>query len=96
MSVRLTMATQTVVLTLLDHAVDTETEVYGLEICHTAGLKGGVVYPILHRLERAGWLSSRLGAPGDSGGQRRRYYRFTRDGRRQARQRLGINTKDAS
>jgi DNA-binding PadR family transcriptional regulator len=41
-------------------------------------LPEGTVYPALHRLERAGWLTS---AWAEIGGRRRRVYSITRDGR---------------
>lgn len=31
---------------------------YGLEVARQTGLKTGTIYPILHRLERAGWVRS--------------------------------------
>ena len=39
----------------------------------------GMLYPVLHRLERLGYVEARW-ASGDSG-RRRRYYRLTREGR---------------
>ena len=62
-------------------------EHYGLELCHAAGLPSGSVYPILARLETAGWLA---GAWEDidetaAGRRRRRYYRLTGTGLAQAR-----------
>jgi PadR family transcriptional regulator PadR len=44
----------------------------------TFSLPEGTVYPALHRLERAGLLSSGWSA---AGGRRRRVYRLTRRGR---------------
>jgi PadR family transcriptional regulator PadR len=57
-------------------------EHYGLALCRAAGLPRGTVYPILARLEGAGWL---VGAWEDideraEGRRRRRYYRLTGDG----------------
>lgn len=51
---------------------------YGLEICRAANMPSGVVYPILKRLERLGWLDSRWGE--DIPGARRRYYQLTETG----------------
>lgn len=76
----MTLATLQVLATLL---ADPLGEHYGLELCRAAGLPGGTVYPILARLESAGWL---VGAWEDideaaEGRRRRRYYRLTASGR---------------
>ena len=47
-------------------------------------LPEGTVYPVLHRLERAGWLSSTWD---DKAGRRRRVYQLTKMGRRAMRER---------
>jgi DNA-binding PadR family transcriptional regulator len=39
----------------------------------------GMLYPLLHRLERLGYVQARWDAP--EGGRRRRYYSVTPDGR---------------
>ena len=39
----------------------------------------GMLYPVLHRMERDGWIRSRWGS---SGNRRRRYYALTAQGRR--------------
>ena len=39
----------------------------------------GMLYPVLHRLERLGYVSARWGA--SETGRRRKYYRITRQGR---------------
>lgn len=39
----------------------------------------GMLYPVLHRMERDGWIRSRWGT---SGSRRRRYYALTAQGRR--------------
>jgi PadR family transcriptional regulator len=41
----------------------------------------GMLYPVLHRLERQGLLAARWGETGN--GRRRKYYRITREGREQ-------------
>ncbi len=41
----------------------------------------GMLYPVLHRLERQGYVTSQWRAAGN--GRRRKYYRITRDGRAQ-------------
>ncbi len=45
-------------------------------------LPEGTIYPVLHRLERAGLLASDWEV---HGGRRRRVYRLTEDGRRELR-----------
>lgn len=63
-------------------------EHYGLEIAKGTGLPSGSLYPILLRLEQHGWLTSDWEDidPVAEGRRKRRYYRFTSDGLRQARQ----------
>lgn len=90
MPVRMTMATSTVLLTMLDLTRDGG-EPYGNQLALEAGLKSGVVYPILARLESAGWVTSRWDDARVQRGSRRRYYQFTPDGIAHARRRLGIN-----
>jgi DNA-binding PadR family transcriptional regulator len=41
----------------------------------------GMLYPVLHRLERQGLVSAKWGV--SESGRRRRYYRITREGRAQ-------------
>jgi DNA-binding PadR family transcriptional regulator len=61
---------------------DPGTERYGLQLMQETGLPSGTLYPILVRLERAGWVAARwedvdpvaVGRPG------RRYYRLTDEG----------------
>jgi DNA-binding PadR family transcriptional regulator len=61
---------------------------YGLEIAREAGLATGTLYPILARLEAAGWLESEWEDidPVLAGRRARRYYRLTAEGARVARQ----------
>lgn len=58
------------------------TRLYGLEIMRLADIKSGTLYPILERLEEAGWISGEWGD--DSSGPRRRYYTLTGEGAREA------------
>lgn len=53
---------------------------WGLAIIKSSGRPAGSVYPILDRLESAGWLSSRWEDDSSRPGPRRRYYEFTKDG----------------
>lgn len=62
-------------------------ERYGLQVIRLTGVPSGSLYPMLLRLEAAGWLTSRLEEPGPASEGRplRRYYLLTEDGARQAR-----------
>ncbi|MGH8903226.1 MAG: PadR family transcriptional regulator [Egibacteraceae bacterium] len=81
--VRVTAQLQRVVLLFLR---DPSERYYGLEIAREAGLQRGTLYPILARLEAAGWVTSEWEAidPSVEGRRRRRYYQLTDDGLRQA------------
>jgi DNA-binding PadR family transcriptional regulator len=72
---RMTLPTQLVLRVLM---TDPSKELYGLQICGEAGLPSGTIHPILARLERAGWLSSRWEKVDthEEGRPRRRYYRI--------------------
>ncbi|GAB1822347.1 PadR family transcriptional regulator [Herbidospora sp. RD11066] len=84
---RMTLQTQLVLRTLLEHP---DHEMYGLEICHAAGLAPGTIQPILARLEGVGWLESRWEDvdPHEAARPRRRYYGFAPSGADKARQAL--------
>lgn len=79
------MTTQTlaVIAPMLD---DPTRPWYGLELAASAGLKSGTIYPILARLEGAGWLESRWEDvnPSEAGRPRRRLYELTGLGRERA------------
>lgn len=62
-------------------------ELYGLELVKATGFASGTIYPVLARLEDAGWISSRVEDidPVANGRPRRRYYKLTEFGIRQAR-----------
>ncbi|MGW3852598.1 PadR family transcriptional regulator [Streptomyces fagopyri] len=84
-SPRMTLQTQLVLRALLE---DPAGQRYGLELCELAGLPSGTIYPILARLEQAGWLDSTWEDPAvheRAGRPRRRFYRITQDGAEQAR-----------
>ena len=54
---------------------------WGLEICRKLNLKPGTVYPILRRLEAAGWVESSWEVTsGVHKGPRRRFYALTANG----------------
>ena len=69
------MPTQLVLLAFL---ADPVRRMYGLELCAETGLPSGTIYPILARLEKAGWLSYDLEdiEPSELGRPRRRYFRL--------------------
>lgn len=81
----MTWLTLRVLGVLLD---DPASDHYGLDLAKRAGTKIGSVYPILLRLERAGWLTSHKEAidPAGAGRPRRRLYRLTTIGAQAARQ----------
>jgi PadR family transcriptional regulator, regulatory protein PadR len=84
MSPKMTMQTRRVLEELLGGQ-----ELYGLNICDRTGLPGGTVYPILARLEQAGWVESRWEEPEQheaQGRPRRRYYRLSTESAISARQ----------
>lgn len=60
---------------------------YGFDLAQKAAIKPGVLYPILKRLEVAGWAHSAWEeqAPEDMGRPRRRYYTLTEKGTRLGR-----------
>ncbi len=81
---RASLSTQRVLSALLE---DPTSEIYGLELCEQAGLPSGTIYPMLARLEQAGWLASRWEDidPHAAGRRPRRYYRLTGVGVHEAR-----------
>jgi PadR family transcriptional regulator PadR len=75
---RKTKATKSVaeLLSALDNPV------WGLEVCRRLALMPGTVYPILQRMELAGWVTSQWEAPEEkTSGPRRRIYAVTPEGR---------------
>jgi len=80
----MTLQTQVVLKVLLD---DPTRDHYGLEVASAAELKSGTLYPILARLEKAGWITSSWEDIDESaeGRRRRRYYRLTATGESEAR-----------
>lgn len=59
--------------------------IWGLRIVGLTGRPAGSVYPILERLERAGWVESEWEDDPSRSGPRRRLYRLTADGAEAAR-----------
>ncbi|MCU6482712.1 DNA-binding PadR family transcriptional regulator [Arthrobacter silviterrae] len=54
---------------------------WGLLIIKETGRPPGTVYPILDRLESAGWVTSAWESSSERPGPRRRFYALTADGR---------------
>jgi len=81
---RITGPTLKVLAALLSSPRD---ELSGAEIGRAAKLASGTLYPILLRLEGAGWLTSRWEreAPNELGRPRRRFYRVTALGAKKAK-----------
>ena len=73
-------------LDVLEALMGPDDELYGLKIAQNAGRKAGSVYPILARLEEAGWVeSSWEQEERDERGPRRRFYRLSPEGLTAAR-----------
>jgi len=74
----MTTATQKVLEALANAAL--KDEMFGLRICQQAGLGSGTVYPVLDRLERAGWVVGEWEAEQPAGRPKRRRYTMTKVG----------------
>lgn len=99
--IRITRPTLTLLRDLTDHA---EEPAYGHGILARTEIDPGTLYPLLKRLERAGWLTSwpedeeswLAGAPPGRGPRRRRtYYALTPQGRQAALHELAHHTTQA-
>ncbi|QHC57752.1 helix-turn-helix transcriptional regulator [Rathayibacter sp. VKM Ac-2760] len=73
---RMTPATADVLRALLDAAGPT----WGMLVIKATSRPAGSVYPILERLEGAGWVTSAWEADSGRSGPRRRLYELTSDG----------------
>jgi DNA-binding transcriptional regulator PaaX len=69
------------VLDVIAAAALADEEVWGLRICQSSGLGTGTVYPILERLQAAGWIDASWEEGQPSGRPRRRFYALTEAGR---------------
>jgi DNA-binding PadR family transcriptional regulator len=78
---RVGRATVDVLTVLLDAGLPQ----WGLEIIKATGRPSGTIYPLLDRLESAGWVTSAWDEHQDRKGPRRRLYVLTRDGATEAR-----------
>ncbi len=81
---RMTIPVAKVLAALL---ADPEAPRYGLDLMKLTGLPSGTLYPVLHRLQAAGWLVAEWEDvdPVAAGRPARRYYLLTADGVRAAR-----------
>ncbi|MEV0839260.1 PadR family transcriptional regulator [Actinocatenispora sera] len=59
---------------------------WGLELMSVTGRPSGTVYPLLDRLEKAGWVESCWEQDAERRGPRRRLYALTPDGAQAARE----------
>jgi PadR family transcriptional regulator len=78
--IRLTTATLAV-LNVLVACAGCDEPVWGFKICESAGLGPGTVYPVLDRLESAGWITGFWEADPPPNRPRRRLYELTALGR---------------
>ncbi|WP_051893283.1 PadR family transcriptional regulator [Streptomyces erythrochromogenes] len=79
---RITSATLDVMETFLT----SDEDLHGFAVARGAGKPTGSIYPILARMEEAGWLESRWESEHpDPGRPRRRFYKLTPDGLASAR-----------
>lgn len=78
-------------LKVLKHLLDNpRSERSGLDISKGTKVGPGTIYPLLVRLEKAGWLTSRWEDldPREAGRPRRRYYRLSATGQQRSREAL--------
>lgn len=75
---RMTKATAAILEAILG-ASDRQ-PMWGLEICRTADLVSGTVYPVLDRLAKLGWIESIDEVGPHPGRPPRKFYRFTEEG----------------
>jgi PadR family transcriptional regulator PadR len=84
---RITIPTARILAALL---AEPDADRYGLELMQATGLASGSLYPIMHRLQEAGWVEARWEQidASEQGRPARRFYRLTADGAVSARQSL--------
>jgi PadR family transcriptional regulator PadR len=77
---RKTHALIQVALALMEDPADRQ---WGYDLSKRAGVRSGVLYPILHRMLDEGWLEDGWEDPTQLGGKRppRRYYELTDEGK---------------
>ncbi|GAB1693580.1 PadR family transcriptional regulator [Krasilnikovia sp. M28-CT-15] len=78
--IRVTAAVSKVLAAFLE---DPDADRYGLDLMRASGHPSGTLYPILLRLQNAGWVEAYWEEidPVAAGRPARRYYRLTSDGR---------------
>ncbi len=76
---RITVPVASVLAEFLD---DPQADRYGLELMRGTGLPSGTLYPVLARLQQAGWVAAHWEQidPTEAGRPARRYYRLTPQG----------------
>jgi PadR family transcriptional regulator PadR len=80
--IRLTKPTLAVLGVLM--AAGPDDLIWGFRLCEEADLGSGTVYPLLERLEQAGWVAGSWEDPAPADRPRRRFYEMTGAGRREA------------
>ncbi|MFF4026307.1 PadR family transcriptional regulator [Nocardia elegans] len=66
---------------VLDKLLDSPRDsFYGYDLSKSTGIKSGTLYPLLVRLEEAGWLESGWELAEVAGRPRRRFYKLTTEG----------------
>lgn len=87
-NVRMSLQTLRVLEAFLEHPTD---QLSGADVHQRCGIASGTLYPILLRLESAGWFVSRWESidPSAAGRPRRRLYRLTQTGLRRATEVFG-------
>jgi PadR family transcriptional regulator PadR len=90
---RLSLQAQAILLRLLE---DADSPHFGLDMARAAGMPVGSIYPILMRLERAGWIKSAVEDidPEVEGRRPRRYYTLTAEGQRVAVREIASTLQD--
>ena len=86
-------ATAKVLTAFLEHP---SRDQYGFGLMATTGVKSGSLYPILDRLERLGWIESHAEDIDEkvAGRPKRKLYRITGLGRKEATQAVGDFYRD--
>jgi len=89
---RITLPTAAVLRQML---TDPTADYYGFALAEATGFPSGTIYPVLARLETAGWLASfwEEGEPAQLERPRRRMYRLTGQGATAAREALAATQR---
>ncbi|MGC1497410.1 MAG: helix-turn-helix transcriptional regulator [Sulfitobacter sp.] len=86
--------TQSTILIVEHLLMHRENEVSGADIFRATGIASGTLYPILHRLEKQGWVKSMMEDidPSAEGRPRKRLYTITGEGQKTALDKLNART----